>query len=217
MATEKGLKYLRKQHIYSLFPIITRTTPGKKIMLPRIPDYELDTLVRFATDGWKLGKCHGLSHWEKVERNAFVLSLEYVNGRVSFREDVNLKVVCYFAYLHDKCRINDWEDLEHGARAADMLHTFRDTLLKDFTDEEFSLLEKACRYHTTELRCGNSTIDVCFDADRLDLGRVGITPAPDKMATLQGVHYAGRLSKYEYSPIFTMYYGKIQARNSKIL
>lgn len=28
--------------------------------------------------------------------------------------------------------------------------------------------------------------NACFDADRLDLGRVGITPNPDKMATVQG-------------------------------
>jgi len=29
-------------------------------------------------------------------------------------------------------------------------------------------------------------VNACFDADRLDLGRVGIMPDPDKMATVQG-------------------------------
>ena len=62
--------------------------------------------------------------------------------------------------------------------------------MKDFTDEDVSLLERACRYHTTELRTGNPTIDVCFDADRLDLGRVGIVPNPKRMATEQGAYYA---------------------------
>jgi uncharacterized protein len=85
---------------------------------------------------------------------------------------------------------NDWKDLEHGVRAADMLPTIRDTILKSFTDEEVSLLEKACRYHTTRHRTGNPTIDVCFDADRLDLGRVGIVPNPKLMATEQGAYYA---------------------------
>lgn len=36
-----------------------------------------------------------------------------------------------------------------------------------------------------------STIDACFDADRLDLGRVGITPDPEKMATERGKELAG--------------------------
>ena len=32
--------------------------------------------------------------------------------------------------------------------------------------------------------------DICFDADRLDLGRVGIEPHPTKMATERGKYYA---------------------------
>ena len=74
------------------------------------------------------------------------------------------------------------------------MSTFRNTILKDFTDEEVSLLERACRYHTTELRTGDPTIDVCFDADRLDLGRVGIVPNPKLMATEQGAYYAANIN-----------------------
>ena len=40
---------------------------------------------------------------------------------------------------------------------------------------------------------GNATIDVCFDADRLDLGRVGIVPNPKRMATEQGAYYAANI------------------------
>ena len=35
-----------------------------------------------------------------------------------------------------------------------------------------------------------STMYACFDADRLDLGRVGITPDPKKMATAKGKELA---------------------------
>ena len=35
-----------------------------------------------------------------------------------------------------------------------------------------------------------ATIDACFDADRLDLGRVNITPDPEKMATEKGKELA---------------------------
>lgn len=65
-----------------------------------------------------------------------------------------------------------------------------DALFDLAPDEEVSLLEKACRYHTTELRTGIPTIDVCFDADRLDLCRVGITPNPKLMASKEGAYYA---------------------------
>ena len=61
---------------------------------------------------------------------------------------------------------------------------------KNFTDEEFALLEKACRLHTTKHRTGNITVDICFDADRLDLARVGLDPNPKLMATSMGAHYA---------------------------
>ena len=148
--------------------------------------FDISAIKEFAVKGWTLGETHGLSHWQRVERNGIILSLE--NGAV--REGVNVKVVRAFAYLHDKCRVDDCEDIEHGVRAADMLPGIRNTVLKDFTDDELALLQQACRYHTTKRRTGNATIDICFDADRLDLGRVDIDPNPRKMATEQGAYYA---------------------------
>ena len=158
----------------------------ESIQLPVLPDSDVLEVRDFALNGWVLGETHGLPHWQRVERNGILLSME--NGRI--REDINIKVVRFFAYLHDKCRLDNWTDWEHGVRSADMLSSIRDTILKDFTDEEVCLLEKACRYHTTEHRTGNPTIDVCFDADRLDLDRVGIVPDPERMATEQGAYYA---------------------------
>jgi uncharacterized protein len=158
----------------------------ESIQLPVLPESDVLEVRDFALNCWVLGETHGLPHWQRVERNGILLSLE--NGRI--REDINIKVVRFFAYLHDKCRLDNWTDWEHGVRSADMLSSIRDTILKDFTDEEVCLLEKACRYHTTEHRTGNPTIDVCFDADRLDLGRVGIVPDPERMATEQGAYYA---------------------------
>ena len=159
------------------------------ILLPKVSETDIIEVRKFALNGWKLGETHGLSHWQRVERNGILLSTE--NG--SIRKDVYLKVVRFFAYLHDKCRLNDWADLEHGVRSADMLSDIRETILKDFTDEEFFLLYKACRYHTTKLCTGIPTVDVCFDADRLDLGRVGVEPNPKLMATKQGAYYAANI------------------------
>ena len=165
----------------------------ENIQFPSLPESDILEVREFAKIGWRLGSTHGLSHWQRVERNGIILSME--NGQI--RDDINIKVVRFFAYLHDKCRLNDWTDIEHGVRSANMLPTIRKTILKDFTDEEVSLLERACRYHTTELRTGNPTIDVCFDADRLDLGRVGIVPNPKRMATEQGAYYAANIHLIE--------------------
>jgi uncharacterized protein len=159
---------------------------ASKESVPQLLESEVSEVKEFALNGWRLGETHGLSHWQRVERNGILLSTE--NGTI--RNDINIKVVRFFAYLHDKCRLDDWDDLKHGVRAADMLSTLKDTVLKDFTDEEIMLLEKACRYHTTVQRTGIPTVDVCFDADRLDLGRVGIVPNPMLMATEQGAYYA---------------------------
>ena len=163
--------------------------PKESIQLPTLPELDILEVREFALNGWVLGETHGFPHWQRVERNGILLSSE--NERI--REDINIKVVRFFAYLHDKCRLDNWTDIEHGVRAVDMLSIIRNTILRDFTDEEVSLLERACRYHTTEHRTGNPTIDVCFDADRLDLGRVGIVPNPRRMATEQGAYYAANI------------------------
>ena len=72
--------------------------------MPILADEEIEEVRNFALSGWVLGETHGLSHWQRVERNGIILSME--NGR--FRDDINIKVVRFFAYLHDKCRLNDW-------------------------------------------------------------------------------------------------------------
>ena len=161
------------------------------------PESDIIEVREFATNSWRLGDTHGISHWQRVERNGIILSTE--NG--SLRKDIHINVVRFFAYLHDKCRLDDWIDIEHGVRAAEMIPTIRKSILRNFTDEEVSLLEQDCRYHTTKHRIGNPTIDVCFDADRLDLGRVGIIPDPERMATEQGAYYAKNMhliERFEY-------------------
>ena len=122
----------------------------KFFLKEKLPKSDIREVRKFALNDWELGETHGLSHWQRVKRNGILLSTN--NGCI--RKDINIKVVRFFAYLHDKCRMNDWADMEHGVRAADMLSTIKETILKDFTDEEVSLLEKACRYHTTEHRQG---------------------------------------------------------------
>jgi uncharacterized protein len=50
-------------------------------------------------------------------------------------------------------------------------------------DARFELLFEACRLHTDGHTEGDPTLQACWDADRLDLGRVGITPKPHRLCT----------------------------------
>ena len=69
---------------------------------------------------------------------------------------------------------------------AELVDEIRETELAFLNDGEIRQLKKACELHTTTWRTEDATVNACFDADRLDLGRVGIMPDPDKMATVQG-------------------------------
>lgn len=142
----------------------------------------IEPIKQWAASRWTLGKLHGISHWERVERNGLLLATP----------ECDETVIRLFAYLHDSCRENDSYDKEHGPRAAKMIIGLRESLLKDLTDQQFEMLQEACRLHTSTHRTGNPTIDACFDADRLDLGRVGITPDPEKMATERGRQLASQ-------------------------
>ena len=51
------------------------------------------------------------------------------------------------------------------------------------SNEEAQLLAFACRHHSDGMTDGDITVQTCWDADRLDLGRVGIRPHPAKLCT----------------------------------
>lgn len=58
------------------------------------------------------------------------------------------------------------------------------------------LLKEAIEKHTSHSRTGIPTVDACFDADRLDLVRVGLWPNPDKMASEKGKQFAANFDEY---------------------
>ena len=126
------------------------------------------------------GSIHGIDHWDRVARNGEAL---HVPG-------ADMEVVLCFAYLHDVERRTDAYDVEHGPKAAELIGNIRESVLGFLDDKQIGLLKDACTFHTTVPRTGNPTIDTCFDADRLDLPRVGIVPDPDRMATKEGAEIA---------------------------
>jgi uncharacterized protein len=116
---------------------------------------------------------HGLSHWERVRENGLRLA-----GLTGARTDV----VELFAYFHDACRHNDNRDPGHGARGAGLARDLAGSVL-DLDSEGLDLLVEACTGHTSGETVAEITVATCWDADRLDLARVGTTPRPDRLCT----------------------------------
>ena len=129
-----------------------------------------ERLWSLVSEQFPLGKhsLHGPSHWRRVEANGWLIA-EYSGADVT--------VVRLFSLFHDCRRENEHRDHGHGSRGADLAHTLRN---KEFEldDARFDLLVEACEGHTDLTHHNHPTIGTRWDADRLDLPRVGITPKP---------------------------------------
>ena len=123
---------------------------------------------------WEHG-IHGVAHWSRV----------WHHGRhIAQALEVNADILAWFAFLHDSQRHNDHFDPEHGRRAADFAVQLRAKgILTELDDREFEWLCEAMCLHSDGHTTGELAICACWDADRLDLGRVGITPQPERLCT----------------------------------
>ncbi len=126
--------------------------------------------IKRDTDIWQ-SPIHGLDHWERVKE--FGLHIARTTA-------ADQAVVEYFAYLHDCQRWNEYDDPEHGPRAASYAVKNRDLI--DLDDEQFRFLLRACSGHTHAHPDGTAgtepALGACWDGDRLDIGRVGIRVDP---------------------------------------
>jgi uncharacterized protein len=116
---------------------------------------------------------HGASHWARVRENGL---------RLAETTGAKPNVIELFAFLHDARRLNDDYDPEHGMRAALFAQTLAGTAF-ELEPKDLDLLMAACRGHSDGLTTGDITVLTCWDADRLDLGRVGIRPTAERLCT----------------------------------
>ena len=118
---------------------------------------------------------HGERHWRTVGRNGLWLARRTPGS--------DARVVLLFALLHDTMRVNDGWDPEHGPRAATFVEELHAAALLGLDDRALALLSHACRLHADGLTAHETSVGACWDADRLDLPRVGIEPAPNLLST----------------------------------
>ena len=117
---------------------------------------------------------HGIPHWSRVWRNA---------RELAEAEGVDSKVPCLFSFFHDSQRFDDRVDANHGPRASAWLERLYLKRQLPVGMSDFHLLCVAVNGHSYGETEADPIVQVCWDADRLDLGRVGIIPDPERLCT----------------------------------
>ena len=135
---------------------------------PDPPAFDRAGLLRAVVAQFRINRdgAHGTSHWARVRKHALTVGRE---------TGADLLVVELFAFLHDSQRKNEYVDEGHGYRAAEYVRSLK-TVYFDLTPIQLDKLCIAMSGHSDGQLHTDPTIQTCWDADRLDLGRVGKKP-----------------------------------------
>ncbi len=131
---------------------------------------------------------HGATHWARVLRLGRYLASAH---------GADQEVVTLFALLHDSCRQDEYRDPEHGPRAARLVREMNGTLYIISNHQE-DLLATACEAHSQGNLSDEITVQVCWDADRLELGRLAIKPDPMRLGTDAAIQLCAHQWPYDH-------------------
>ncbi len=110
---------------------------------------------------------HGVNHWSSVIGTGLILS--------SRLGGLNDDLIRLFGLLHDACREDEGDDPDHGRRAGKLVRRLHGRLF-NLGGHELGLLEEACAGHSDGTTHDDLTVGAMWDADRLNLIRLGIIP-----------------------------------------
>ena len=115
---------------------------------------------------------HGIGHAARVLVWAEQISSQLIREGV----DVDKEVVRWSAALHDVRRVNDWQDLEHGKRAAAWIQDVGRRLIDlNLDEQQIQKLAYCCYWHVTddsEIPDMSPELMCLKDADGLDRVRI---------------------------------------------
>src|SRR5436190_984127 len=139
------------------------------------PDALVKCVAAFAPHGES--EIHGQQHWQTVAAFGLILAQSTPGA--------DPIVALLFGILHDCLRVADGWDPDHGRRAGALAPALNGGL---FTLDAARLdtLVTALSLHVDGLVSDDPTIGVCWDADRLHLWRVAVTPDPARLSTAAG-------------------------------
>lgn len=143
---------------------------------------DLRPIVRAVLKEYSLPRqgIHGVAHWARVLETGV---------RLAEATGANVEVVRLFAVFHDCQRVTEKTDPSHGIRGASFAAELRGKLF-DLNDDDFDLLFVACVGHMDHPTDDDLTVQTCWDADRLDLARVGEKIAPSWLGAATIAHPA---------------------------
>ena len=141
---------------------------------------DFEALWETAARSFVLGatSLHGPEHWRRVEQ--FGLTLSQHNG-------ADIEIVRLFAVLHDSQRRSEGSDPQHGPRAAAYADLLQGEHFK-LSGERLEVLKFALTCHADGMLSEDVTVGTCWDADRLDLGRVGVAPSATYLSMAAARH-----------------------------
>jgi uncharacterized protein len=136
----------------------------------------LDQLITVVLDRatHKGSQIHGEAHWKCVAQTGLELCREI--------DAADRIVVFLFGLIHDSQRLNDGFDRAHGTRAATFVRQIQSEHMH-LSEDRLNRLTKACVEHADGFTSGDPTIGVCWDADRLNLWRLGVQPQSHLLST----------------------------------
>lgn len=159
-----------------------------------VPDPTMlhEVIRQVCSNTWS--ETHGEEHWRRVAKAGL---------RLCQSDDrIDPAVVYLFAAFHDSERLTDHsDDVWHGPRAAVLATKLRGGPF-DLESWQMGLLVHACNFHTHEEQIGTElvapkmgdtlnsaslTVGACYDADRLNLMRVGKVPDPYYLTTQEAM------------------------------
>ena len=139
---------------------------------------------------------HGVAHWTRVHRYGLLLAATL---GLSESEKVTIAL---FAWTHDLARTDDGGGNQHAIDGAKYVEVLTSTLFTNFPEDTLDIVRHAIRYHSDGMNAEEAlyelpieqystwtretilnTLGCCWDADRLDLLRLGIVPHEAKMST----------------------------------
>jgi uncharacterized protein len=149
-------------------------------LIPVSSEFDRSGLLIVILEQFRINRqgSHGPNHWARVRKHGLS-----VGGAVG----ADLLVVELFAFLHDSQRENEYSDPSHGARAAAYAQSLNGTYFS-IAPEQLEKLCLAMTDHSEGKIHQDPTIQTCWDADRLDLGRVGTKPRA-KYLSAEGAKY----------------------------
>jgi uncharacterized protein len=144
---------------------------------------------------WHVSDLHGVAHWARVSRFGAGLSAG-LHLSPAYRECVEI-----FAWTHDLARIDDGGGNDHARDGARYFDTYTAKVFPHLTHVQQDFIRTAIYHHADGISAEEgwhqgwfthlegekadilNVMGCCWDADRLDLLRLGIEPEPHRMST----------------------------------